>query len=142
MKGQNGVTLTSLVLYVIAMVIVLGVIGSIITEFYKNTNNLEIDTQEITEFGNFNTYFLKEVKTKGNKVDTINKDYILFKSGNSFSLSNQKIYYNNIAICSGVESFTVLSGENGDGLRQDIVCVTLKFKSFKKLMNYKIEEIY
>lgn len=142
MKNQNGITLTSLVIYVIAMVIVLGIMSSIITEFYKNTNNLNLDTDEIVQFNNFNTYFLKTLKTKGNKVDSIKDNYILFSSGDSFSFDNHQIYYNNVAICNGVEKFTILLGKNGDGINQDIVYVTLVFENFTKSINYKIEEIY
>lgn len=142
MKNQKGITLTSLVIYVIAMIIVLGVMSSIITEFYKNTNNLNLDTEELLQFNNFNTYFLKVVKAKGNRVDTIKTNYILFSSGDSFSFANHQIYYNNIAICNGAEEFTILSGKNGDGISQDIVYVTIRFQNFTKSINYKIEEIY
>lgn len=143
MKKEQGITLTALVIYVIVMIIAIGVISTIINQFYKNTNSIEADTKEILEFNKFSTYFLKEVKTKGNKVDTIISDkYILFETGNSFSLSGNKIYYNNVEICNGAESLTILQGKNGDGVNKDIVYITVNFKNFTESMNYKIEEIY
>lgn len=143
MKKEQGITLTALVIYVIVMIIAIGVISTIINQFYKNTNSIEADTKEILEFNKFSTYFLKEVKIKGNKVDTIISDkYILFETGNSFSLSGNKIYYNNVEICNEVESLTILQGKNGDGVNKDIVYITVNFKNFTKSMNYKIEEIY
>lgn len=143
MKNEQGITLVALVIYVIAMVIIIGVISAIITQFYQNTNSIEADTEEILEFNKFNTYFLKEVKTKGNKVDTIDSEkYIVFETGNSFFLSDDKIYYNNVELCRGVQSFTLLQGKNGDGIDKNIVYVTVSFKNFTKSINYKIEEIY
>lgn len=142
MKKEKGITLTALVIYIIVMVIAVTVINSIISQFYQNTNSIEADTEEIIEFNKFNTYFLKEVKSKGNKVDTINENYILFKTGNAFSLSSDKIYYNNIEICKGVQTFTILQGKNGDGIDNNIIYVTLSFKNFTKSINYKLEEIY
>lgn len=142
MKKEQGITLTALVIYIIVMIIVLGVISTIINQFYKNNNSIEADTEEILEFNKFNTYFLKEVKAKGNKVDTISNNYILFGTGNSFSLSNNKIYYNNVEICKGVQSLTIAQGKDGTGEEKNIIYITLTFENFTKSINYKIEEIY
>lgn len=141
MKKQNGITLVSLVVYVIVMIIVLTTISLIINQFYENNDTIEADTQEIIEFNKFNTYFLKEMKLQGNAIDSIAENYILFKSGNSFSFNNNNIYYNNVEICNNVEKLTLQQGKNGDGI-PDIVCVTLKFENFEKKLNYKLEEIY
>ena len=142
MIKEHGITLVSLVIYIIVMLIVLVVISTIINKFYQNTESMETDTKEILEFNKFNTYFLKEVKSKGNEVDTITPNYILFKTGNSFSVSNEKIYYNNIQICKGVKSLMIVQGKDGTGEEKDIIYVTLTFENFTKSINYKIEEIY
>lgn len=144
MKSDIGITLMALVIYVIVMMIVIGVMSAILNNFYNNTNNMQADTEDILEFNNFNTYFLKEIKSAGNSVDSIDneKKYILFTSGNSFSFSNGEVYYNDIEICKGIKKFEILQGKNGNGLDKDIIYVTLGFKNFTKSINYKIEEIY
>ncbi len=142
MKNNKGITLTALVIYIAVMIITLGIISAIITQFYKNTNSLEADTDEILQLNHFNTYFLKEVKAKGNKVDSVNDNYILFSSGNSFSLANKEILYNNIPICDKVKSITFKLGKNGDGVDNTIIYVEIIFNDFTKSMNYKLEEIY
>lgn len=146
MKKDNGVTMVSLVLYIVVMTIVLGVMSSIITNFYKNTNTLQGNTQDVVEFGKFNTYFLKEVKTNNNKVDHISTDnsYILFTSGNSFSISNNALYYNNIKICDKVQSLEfALEQDKEDGTEEyTIINVTLNFSNFNKSIRYKLENIY
>ena len=149
MKNQNGITLVSLVIYVIIMIIVTGIMGSIINEFYTNTETVQGNVKEIVEFNKFNTYFLKEVKSYGNEVDHIDnsQNYILFKSGNAFSLSNNNIYYNNLKICSKVQDINISFGtyKNGEGTEVEdntVIKVTLKFSNFEKSIKYKVENIY
>ena len=141
MKSNKGITLVALVIYVIVMIAVLGILSIIITRFRENTGKIETDTEEILAFNHFNTYFLKEVKTKDNKIDNVNANYILFKSGNSFSFSNNRIYYNNIVICSGVKSFLIDAKEE-NGNYSDVVKITISFEEFTKSISYKLEQIY
>lgn len=142
MREEKGITLTSLVIYVIVMVIVIGVMSSIINHFYNNTGDVHAAVQEIVEFNKFNTYFLKEVKLQGNAVDKFNeigeKPYILFTSGNSFMFDNNKIYYNNIEICKNVKnvSFKSVTADN------TVITAELSFENYSKSINYKIESIY
>ena len=142
MKNQKGITLVSLVIYVIVMLIVIGVMSSIINNFYKNTDAIQGNVEEVVKFNKFNNYFLKEVKTKNNQVDNVSDSYILFTSGNSFSISDNVIYYNNIEICDEVQSMEITLGENGDGVDKTIVNVSITFSNFSKSISYKIEEIY
>lgn len=137
MKNEKGITLVSLVVYVIVMTLVIGIMSTIITNFYKNTDTMQGNVEEVVKFSKFNNYFLKEVKTKDNKVDTISTNYILFTSGNSFSISNNVIYYNNIEICDEVQSMEITAGAD-----ETIVNVKISFENFNKSINYKIEEIY
>lgn len=139
MKNQNGITLSSLVIYVIAMTIAIAVISSVITNFYSNTNSIQADTKEVIEFNKFNAYFLKEIKTLNNKVDRLEDKYILFTSGNSFSYSNSSIYYNNTVICRDVKNITFSFPESEN---RDIINVNIEFDNFQKSLNYKIEDIY
>jgi len=144
MKKEKGITMISLVVYVAVMTVVIGVMSTIITNFYQNTDTVQGNVQEIVEFSKFNNYFLKEVKASNNKVDHVSNDntYILFTSGNSFSIANNKIYYNNIKICDEVQSMQISLGKNGNGIDKSIVNVTLSFESFNKSISYKIENIY
>lgn len=142
MKKNKGITLVSLLIYVIVMTIVIVVMSSIINKFYKSTDTITADTEDIIEFNKFNTYFLKEIKKNNNKVDNIQNNYILFTSGNSFSLVNKKIYYNNIEICNGVNEFKMALGKDGDGQDNTIINISVTLNNFKKTINYKIENIY
>jgi len=146
MKKNNGVTMVSLVIYVVVMTVVLGVMSSIITSFYNNTDTVQGNVQEIVEFNKFNTYFLKEVKLNNNEVDHVSEDntYILFKSGNSFSISNNKIYYNNIKICDNVQDLKFVLEQDTEDVEGEysIINVTVQLESFNKSLKYKLENIY
>lgn len=144
MKKENGITLMSLIIYVAIMIVILGVMGIVITNFYNNTNSLQGNVAQILEFNKFNNYFLKEVKTTNNKVDNITENYILFTSGNSFSISESSIYYNNIKICDGVQEikFTLVKDEEDAENEYSIINASLTFENFNKSINYKLENIY
>lgn len=144
MKKEKGVTMVSLVIYIAVMTIVIALMSGIITNFYKNTDTMQGSLQDIIEFNKFNTYFIKEIKLNDNKVDHISTDnsYILFLSGNAFSIKDGVIYYNSIKICENVQSMQLSLGKNGNGIDKSIINVTLNFKSFNKSISYKIENIY
>lgn len=112
MKNNRGITLTSLIIYVIGMVIVVSLIATLTTFFYKNVNvdNISKDTTQYTKFSNL---FLKEINKKDNDViecKTIEEDgqkisYIIFSDGNQYTYKaeNKSIYKNKIKICKDVE---------------------------------------
>lgn len=136
MKKENGITLISLVVYIIVMAIILVIMGSIIANFTNNTETIQANIQQLVEFNKFNSYFLKEVKITNNKVDDLKNNYILFTSGNSFSILNDAIYYNNVKICDGIQKMHIsLEGKN-------IINVTLGLADFTKSIKYKLESIY
>lgn len=145
MKNERGITLSSLVIYIVVMILVIGVMTRVSLMFYNNTQNLNEDTKDIIQFNNFNNYFVKELKSVNNKVDTIAEDgtYILFYTGNSFSLKNKSIFYNDLEIAKNVNHITFEYYINSEGTQQnDVITVTVEFNNYSKKMNYKVESIY
>lgn len=136
MKSQNGITLSSLIIYIIVMIMVIGVMASVSTMFYNNVNKLDNRTIEISKFNNFNTYFVKEIKLPNNGIDKIENNYILFKSGNSFLYQNQNIYYNDLMIVDNVKNL-VFTRES-----ESVINLNISFEEYSKQIKYKIEEIY
>lgn len=139
-KTSKGITLTTIIVYIVIMLIIIAFISRITSNFYSRTKNMEQVTTDISELNVFNTYFTKEVKLPGNKInrfDNINKAYIIFNSGNIFTFKDDKIFYNTLQICSNVKN---VSFEYSN----DIITVTIEFGTFlnEKIMYYKVEEIY
>ena len=145
MKKQKGITLVSLLVYIIVMIIIIGGLSTISYNFYRNTQALEVDTEDIVEFSNFNEYFIKEIKKANNKIDNISEDgtYIVFTDGNSFMLNNKSIYYNQIEISKNVNSlkFEYDKDEENNEIT-DIIKVSVEYSNYSKQMKYKLEEIY
>ena len=88
MKKEDGVTLTSIIIYIIALLIVIGVVSTLTSYFYKN---VDIDDESVltnSQFTKFNSFFTSEINQPGIKViekgENENVSYIAF--------SNKQIY--------------------------------------------------
>lgn len=115
MKSSKGITLTSLIIYIIGMVIMLGTIANLTSFFYKNINIEQIN-DDTTQYTKFSSMFLEEINNENNYLidcktttDTesgIKVSYIIFSSGNQYTYTSENncIYKNNIKICGNVEN--------------------------------------
>lgn len=68
MKSQKGVTLMSLIVYVVAFLIVIGIVGTITTFFYSNYSFLDKKSTVAAEYSKLNLIFAEENKAKGNYI--------------------------------------------------------------------------
>lgn len=133
MKSNKGITLMSLVVYIVGMIIVVAILTALVSYFSKNIN---IDDLKKTggEYTKFSSVFTKEVNIAGNKVlecytqgDGENKvSYIVFSTGNQYTYMAQdkSIFRNKIKICENVEDCE-FSSEFDDPK----YVITVKFKS-------------
>lgn len=113
MKNNRGITLTSLIIYLIGMVIVIGTIATLTSFFYKNINIQDINDDTTSQYTKFSSIFLNEINTENNfiidcKTSIENEtkiSYIIFSSGNqyTFNSGNKAIYKNKIKICENVD---------------------------------------
>ncbi len=123
MKSEKGITLISVILYVIVMLLVV-TIASILTGYFYN--NIDINNTEQNanvEFTKFNSFFTEEVNIRGNTIlesDTegtsTGQKYIVFSTGNQYTYikNNKAIYKNNSKIASDIEEFNIKIN-NSDG---------------------------
>lgn len=112
MKSNKGITLTSLIVYVIGMTIMVSTIATLTSFFYKNIDveDLNSDTNQYTKF---TSVLSKEINRKDNSIidckqlenDNDKVSYIIFSSGNQFTFNkdSKSIYKNNVKICDNVE---------------------------------------
>lgn len=101
MSSNKGVTTTSLIIYVIAMLIVIGIIATITSFFYTNVINMEDNAEEITKF---NMYFLQETKKQNNEVTKLTTNSVTFSTGNTFTFQDNSIYFNSSKICENIKN--------------------------------------
>lgn len=104
MRKDSGLTTTSIIIYVIAMLIVIGIIASITSFFYTNVNNLNDNSNNISEMTKFHMYFLDETTKENNSINTIKETSISFTTGNTFTFQDNSIYFNHIRICENISN--------------------------------------
>lgn len=141
MSSNKGITMMSLVIYIITMVLVVGIIATITSFFYTNVINLGDESKNVAEFTKFNMYFLEEIKNKDNAVKNLKENSITFTSGNSFTFQDNSIYYNSIRICDNVKSaqFKV------DNTKNNVIDVILTIgdnMEYTKTSKYVISNIW
>lgn len=144
MKSNKGITLASLVIYVIAMSIVVATIATLTSYFYNNVDELNSDTHSAIAYTEFNTYFSKEINTKGNYPLLLEEtsEYIIFsKTGNQYTFKNGAIYQNQVKICSDIVACTFEVSKTDETTEiVDIVKVYLKTTGDIEYTNtYKIQ---
>lgn len=105
MKSQKGITLISLTIYIIVMAIVVGVVATISTYFYKNQTAASNQVEPLTEYTKFNSFFTDEANHEGIKVIECKQNYIVFDDGVQYTFvpENHGIYRNQAKISKKIE---------------------------------------
>lgn len=142
MRKQNGITLISVIIYVISMLIVISIIATITTYFYRNINVDNDDNQNfIMKYTKLNTVLSVEINKTGNKIIDVKENseagnYIIFSTGNQYTFINNKIYKNRMKIIDDVENCK-FSYEYIDSSYK--ITVEITANGLTKTMNYTIK---
>jgi hypothetical protein len=109
MKKNNGITLTSLIIYVTGMLLVVTTIATLTSFFYKNIDIKAINN-DTTQYTKFSSIFGEEINRSNNSIIDCKSlsdgiSYIVFSSGNqyTFNENSKSIYKDNVKICDNVE---------------------------------------
>ena len=123
MKSNRGITLTSLVIYVIGLVIVIAVMGNFTGFFYKNLEYTTMNQNSNEQYSRFLSYITKDANSDNLiyvQSGVQNVDCVIFKfsdgTEHQYITKNEKMYYINsqsdknekILLCEKVTT----SGEN------------------------------
>lgn len=159
MRTEKGLTLISVTIYIIVMLIIVSVITVLTSYFYKNVNIQSINQDLNQQYTKFNSYFIKEVNKKGNKIldiqspiklgdkesddaqnNTNTQNYIIFSSGNQYTYipKNEGIYMNKVKIAQNITGcvFTTNEEENG----KITVTVIIQGENFERETTYTLVE--
>lgn len=153
MKSQKGVTLVSLTVYVIVMAIIIGILATITTFFYKNVNDVNAEIDPITEYTTFNSYFSDEINHPNIKIvkcmtntnnSTVNsagnsQNYIVFSNGVQYTYvpENKGIYRNEVKIGRNIDICT-FEEKIEDG--KSIIMVHFESGTIKKDIEYTLAD--
>ena len=109
MNKEKGITLTSLVLYMLVFITILGLLAALSGYIYSNVDNVSSGKVTSEEFNKFNLYFIKDVKQYSNATVTSDTDVtISFGSDVKYTYKNsdRAIYRNKVKIASNIANFT------------------------------------
>ncbi len=150
MQSEKGITLVSVIIYVIAMLIIISVITVLTSYFYQNVDINSVSENLNQQYTRFNTYFTEEVNKKGNKILAIGENesttgndtqkYIVFSSGNQYTYipANNAIYVNTISIAENIEDCTFEKIKEDNKTK---VKVTMQGENnFQKITTYTLVE--
>lgn len=142
-KSEKGITLISLISYIIVLLIVVGVLGSISTFFYNNIEVVKNTAKFAAEFNKFNGFFVNDVKNNMHvEVDETN-DTIVFIDGTTYKYNKEDegIYRGQVKIASNVKSFSAKKRTiTINSVDKEIVSINIVIgNSTKNLINQNID---
>ena len=158
MQTEKGITLISITIYIIVMLIMVSIITVLTSYFYKNVDIRSINEDLNQQYTKFNSYFIKEVNKKGNKIVDIHslsksksekellentsnqQNYIVFSSGNQYTYipENEGIYMNKVKIVQNITGCTFTANKEANG--KTTVTVIIQGNNFEKETTYTLVE--
>lgn len=105
LKGEKGITLTSLVIYIIVFVIIIAIMANTSNYFYSNIGGIKDSPKYVAEFNKFSMFFIADVK-RNTEIVTISEDSLQFADGTKYEYRDNSIYRNNEEISKYVKSFS------------------------------------
>ncbi len=122
-RSEKGITLTSLIIYIIAMLIVVGIISTISVYYYRNIDEINKEVDVAKEYTKLNSYLSEDVNNPDNVIELCNGNTIVFYNANNikdndentgyhqYTFKDNAIYFNRIKICNGVQSCQFIQDE-------------------------------
>lgn len=124
MKSERGITITSIMIYVIAFTFAVIIIGRMITFFYKNIKDVSKNTDTDGQYTKITSYITKEINIEENEVESWGKDYIIFsKTENQYTFKNGQLFMNKIKIANNLEKCEFYYDEDNE-----IIYVNIQIK--------------
>lgn len=110
MKSEKGVTLTSLILYIMVATIVIGTMAVISSDFFSNVDKTKNQNEYAEEFNKFNMFFIQDVKN--NNSAEVSDTQITFNDGNTYIYNSTKknVTRNGTIIAKNIQNLQFISG--------------------------------
>lgn len=139
MKNKNGITLVSLIGYVILSMMVISLLTVITANFKKNFNELDVQAVQDIEFDKINMQILKEIQ-EGNKIDKslLKNNELVFQGGNKYTyVSNDKtLYMNDKIVIAKHLAYCIFSIEENQILR-----IVIQIEGKNRVMEYPVNTV-
>ena len=138
MKKESGITLISLIIYIIALLIILTIATKLTSALYFNVQQVDKQSEAAVDVSKFNMYFLNDIKNKPAvaTVSTSNQIDLSYLDGSekiTYSKSGRTLYRNKVKVLDNLDEMTITkSGET--------IQVYLKVGDYSKTTKYTIEQ--
>ena len=146
MKSNRGITLISLIIYVIVFTIVVATVSTISGYFMKNTDEIVISTDSSQQYTRFTTYLTKDINSINFSSLNVGANYIeiVFLDGIShkYMYDDNKIYFilkkdeateKIIVLCNKVTDYKFENDKENNKLK-----ISVTIKGIKYNNNYSI----
>ena len=135
MKSEKGITLISLIIYLIGLTVAIVMITVVSSYFYKNIDGNIGTIDSLVEYTKFNSYFTEQMNKENIEVvacelnETDNINYIVFNDGTQYTFikENGGVYFGCIKIAGNVEVCKFEYTDGADQGEKKTVKVTMKF---------------
>ena len=106
MKSEKGITLTSLVIYIMVATIVIATMAIVSTFYISNINLVRDQDKYAVEFNKFNMFFVNDVKN--NKTAQVQTHKITFEDGTiyEYRAEDKSVYRNGTKVAELVQELT------------------------------------
>lgn len=138
MSNQKGVTLISLIVYIIVLTIIISILSLVSQMFFTNIKYITEKGKYVSEFNKFNMYFIKDVKNNKDVLEC-KSNKIILEDGTIYTYNSEEnsIYRNKVKICNNISNCAFsISDTNKDetgGITKKIVTVEMLIKGSKNL---------
>lgn len=107
--NQKGITLTSLVIYILALSIVMAAMTTMSTYFYGNIGEVLDTPKYLGEFNKFTMFFVADIKNYSSA--TVTDATIEFENGPTYTFKDGAIYRNDLRIAEYIMKCTFTEEE-------------------------------
>lgn len=114
MKSQKGLTLASVVIYILAMLIILSIVALVLSFYNKNITRMNDSGDLNLELSKFESKMIEETQIAGNKMVKVTEDSIKFNSGNTYIFADERIYQNKIIVSENIKEFSAKLETDGE----------------------------
>lgn len=138
MKKEHGVTLISLIIYIIVLLFVLTIVTKLTSALYFNLHDLDKQSDAVVSISKFNMYFLNDIKNKPVTANVISPNTIelTYSDGSekiTYTKTNKVLYRNKVKVFDNLDEITIT--QTGKTIQ-----VYLKIGDYSKITKYTIEQ--
>ena len=140
MKSEQGVTLTSLVIYIAVATVLISTMAVMSSHFFANIQLVKNQSDYVVEYNKFNMFFIQDVKA--NKAASIIGTTIVFEDGTKYEYKDESIYRNDKKIAKNIRTASFEPAKyTVNNVTKNLIKVNLNIGAEKKSYQKQIEYV-